>query len=223
MASTALILSFSSSYSEQIMVKTPAGEKISLEIASDESFVDVMKRLESEMEVHDVNCESCTSSFVIDFHTTAAVKPGSRDYFAKISSDEKEDLKYIVTTLATASWTSLLSKKSSLKKAGDRIDHLHPLRFLSTIFNDEEMNGCFHVIQDRSAVWSEFYGDFSKNLESESNAGNMTDKMIHDFAKIVKVDAKLISKPIKVHNWSGFIKVLLEEIPRAGDPDRYDN
>lgn len=217
---TAFGLIVSNIYGDEVLVRMPSGENLSLEVDSSELFVDVMKRIEAQIQSE--NVESNTS-FVIDFHTLATVQPGSRNYNAAVSASEKDDLRYIVTTLATASWPSLLAKKSSLKKAGDRIDHLHPLRFLRTVFNDEELNGCLHVIRDRSKVWKEFYSGLSDTLEKEASANNITDTMVADFAKSVKVNVKLISKPIKDHNWDGFIEILMEQIPRGGDPDRYDN
>lgn len=214
-------------FADEIIVKTPSGSTVTIEFQSDESFADVMRKIDQQVNLVDDTAHTQNSnSYYYDYSLSA---PGFlrsstviRDYSKTVTESEKEDLKYVITTLATASWPTLLAKKSSLNKAGDRIDHLHPLRFLRTIFTNEELNSCLHVIRDRSKVWSEFFSGLSGTLEQEANKDNMSLEIVKDFAKSVKVELKHIQKHIENREWKDFIEALLNEIPRGGEPDRYD-
>lgn len=149
-------------------------------------------------------------------------KEAPRDYYASTSSQEREDIAYIVRTLANTSLVKIMSHQSSLESAGDRVEHLHPLKFLMVIFTDEELKVCMHNLQGRSWVWKDFLEGVTTSLNDEAAAGNLREEYIKDFAKKIKVDIKLINPSLKKRNWEKFVDLLIEHSPRDGDPTRYD-
>src|SRR5882724_8421431 len=52
----------------------------------------------------------------------------------------------IISTMAENSKLSLLFNQSHLKGLGDRISDVHPMKFLSTIFNDPHLKMCMGLI-----------------------------------------------------------------------------
>src|SRR5262245_8490538 len=62
-----------------------------------------------------------------------------RNYNAEITREEKSDIRFIITSLANKSLISIGIAKPDLEAAGDRIEHIHPLRFLMAVFTDEEL------------------------------------------------------------------------------------
>lgn len=227
-----IVLSLASSlvFGEDILVRTPDGEEMTVEVQPEETFIDVIKRIKSQVNLTEENDGENQNAlgipnYRLDFLSVSdAVRGASkpRKYNENVSSADKSDVRYIITTLATSTWTTLLSEKSSLKKAGERVDHVHPLRFLMCVFTDDEMNGCVHSIRDRSKVWKEFFSGLSNTLEEEAGKDNMRPEFIRDFSKKVKVDLNLLLKPINDRRWKDFVDILLEQIPRTGNPDRYD-
>ena len=80
---------------------------------------------------------SSEDNFCIDYeigsigiHSQKAVSE-FRNFNQSPTVSEVKDIRYIVTSLANKSLATLLKQKSDLKKAGKRIDSIHPLK----IFN----------------------------------------------------------------------------------------
>ncbi|MBA3814915.1 MAG: hypothetical protein H0X29_00010 [Parachlamydiaceae bacterium] len=146
----------------------------------------------------------------------------NRNYNIPVTQSEKDDLAYITTTLARNSLPSLATSKSSLKKAGDRIDHLHPLRFLMIIFTDEELKANISALRSRGWVWDKFYSGLEGSLKEESRKNNMNNEFIVDFANCVGINVTLIQGAIQEKRWKEFVNTLIDTVPRSGNPTRYD-
>lgn len=146
----------------------------------------------------------------------------TREYSRQTTVKEKEDIRYIVTSLANSSWTTLLKLRSSLKRAGERVDHLHPFRFLMCIFKDEEMKAGVHSIRDKKKIWKGFTDGLYVTLDKEASRGNLKLDYIQDFADSFKLDFSLINKPIQEKQWEELVDILIQNLPREGDPSRYD-
>ncbi len=147
----------------------------------------------------------------------------TRDFSAKLTKKEKKHIKFIVTNLADTDPISLLQIKDKMLKAGKKIDHVHPLRFLEAVFTDGKMKVGIRNIK-RRITWikDEFFDGLIESLDHEFKLNNLTDPMVHQFAGIVKVAPAKILPAIHQKRWMHFIDILIQEIPPDGDPDRYD-
>jgi hypothetical protein len=145
-----------------------------------------------------------------------------REYEIPVSKSEKKDLAYILKTLAYDSLISIAASRSSIKKAGERIDHFHPFRFLMTIFTDEELKACVHAIRDRGGLpLNGFMDGITGSLKEESSKKNVL-QYTSDFARKVKIDEALILPSLQQEKWKEFVNILIDKIPREIDPNRYD-
>lgn len=199
--------------SEEVIVRSPGGEYFSVEVDTARSFQEVAQQIGQTFS---------SEGYVFDCGAYYRGPKTGREYWREVTSEEKKELRYIITTLAKSGWLDLLSKKDSMERAGDKIDHLHPLRFLMAIFTDEEMKDCVHAIRDRTLVWSEFIDPTCKTLEEEANHDNVKKEFVKDFAKRVKVDANLLIPMAQARQWNEIVDTLLKKLPRQGNPDRYD-
>lgn len=145
-----------------------------------------------------------------------------RVYEISVDIKEKKDIRFIVTTLGNNSLPSIWQQKGALEKAGDRIDHIHPLRFFMCIFTDEELKVGLHNLQGRMWVWNEFFQGMSDSFTTEKKLQNLKPEYIEDFSKTVGIDSSLIYPAINDGRWSDLVDILILNIPRNGDPDRYD-
>lgn len=137
-----------------------------------------------------------------------------RDFDKPLTTDDVKDIKYIITTLANKPTAKLLFYKSSLDSAGDRVNHVHPLRFLATIFVDEEMKvGIFNMTK-KSWVWKEFMKGLSDTLTEENNRANVLPEHVDAFAAIVNIDVSLIADLVERAKWEDFVQALIKHIPR---------
>ncbi len=226
--------------SNSVMIENSSGESIELGIDVNDRFLDVLNQIQAYFQE-----ESCmmkdheqipeTSNFVqgiswrdpqwnllVSHAGLTARAKNWRDYQASVSKKEKENIVYIMRTLASESLISIGKKKSSLKSAGDHIDHLHPFRFLITVFTDEELKARIAAIRDRGGwVGDGFFDGITKSLKDEAAHGNLL-QFTQDFATQVNIDSELISSSLQQGKWKEFVSILIDKIPREIDPKRYD-
>lgn len=145
-----------------------------------------------------------------------------RNYDVPLSKQDREDISYIVTSLAKYSWTELLCHRSSIKKAGARVDPVHPLRFLECIFTSEELKAGVHAIRDRKRIWKEFSSGLFESLELESKRDNLTPAQVLDFSNSLGINSAKINQNIQKRRWTELVDQLIELLPRQGNPGRYD-
>lgn len=145
-----------------------------------------------------------------------------REYYAPIAPSEKENVAYIINTMGMGSLAKIALARSSLKKAGKRIDHLHPLNFLLIIFSDEEMKASMHAMKSRTWLFEEFYSGVRGSFDEESARGNIHKAFVDDFAKKLAISPSDVWPSIEKHDWNQLVKILLKVVPRLVDTDRYD-
>ena len=157
-----------------------------------------------------------------DLYERSVVESPYRSYEYGVTSEEKSVIRSIVLTLANTSYAKLLLKKSELDKKGSDIDHVHPLRHLACIFTDEELKVAIRNIREKSLVWKNYVHGLGESLAQESHRDNLTGAYIRDFAGLVGINPDLIFPPIAEGRWRDFIELLVDSIPRKGNPRRYD-
>lgn len=206
---------------QEVVARTPSGELVVVDVKPGESFSETIEMLQLAY--------GGNQEFLVDFKANSepsddvqAKAKAWRDYEAKVTSPEKRDIAYIVNTLGMSSLLKIADNKATIRKAGKRVEHIHPLRFLSTVFTDEEMKASFHALVGRSWVWSDFFGGLRDSFESETNNNNMKQEFISDFAATVGIDIALIATVIANRQWEQLINVLVANIPRNSDAGRYN-
>jgi hypothetical protein len=145
----------------------------------------------------------------------------TRTYVAGVTASEVADISYIVKTLANSSLPKIKSAETSLKKAGDRIEQVHPLQFLTCVFTNEELKVCVRNMQGRAWVWKNFLSGILDTLEQEAAKNNIL-PFIHDFAAHIKIDPNVILPIAQTGRWEKFVSTLIDLVPREGGTDRYD-
>lgn len=202
------------------------GESFEVEVEESEPFLGVLDKIHSyydKCEKHSSPQSSLLSFDVSSVGITVRSKQLNwRDYAVPASRYDKKDIHFIITTLANDSLIGIASSRSSLKRAGERIDYLHPFRFLMTIFSHEELKAGAHAIRDRGGlVWNGFTDGIVGSLKEESANKNVL-QFVPDFAKKLKIDPALILPSLEKGKWIDFVNILIDKIPRAIDPNRYD-
>lgn len=227
--------------SKTITLLNSSGESVEFEVDPSDQFLDIVEQIQFYFQTNETHHEENQAqkiesgrddrepfSHQLNFAmshagiTIRAKKTNWRDYDAPVTKKEKEKISYIIRTLANDSLISIGSSQSSLKKAGNNIDHLHPFRFLITVFTDEELKAGVHAIRDRGGwIWSGFIEGITGSLDDEGKNNNLI-PFTSDFAKEVKINSDLILPSLKQGKWENFINILIDKIPREIDPNRYN-
>lgn len=145
-----------------------------------------------------------------------------RHYEIVPTVDEAEDVSYIVSTLGNKSIAKVWKAKSSLKRAGEKIEHIHPLRFLEIVFTDEELKAAIYNLRNRELLWSEFKGGLYGSLSEELARGNLTEEQVLDFTNNIGIDSAIVYPSIVRGDWDEMLSILIKNVPREGNPGRYD-
>lgn len=145
-----------------------------------------------------------------------------RDYERPLLSSERDDIRYVVTSLANNSMVTILFKSTSIEQAGQRIDSVHPLQFLQCIFTNEELKAGVHNIRARPQIWKDFFGGLRSSLQKEASDENL-DQYIAEFTQKVGVAFELVRPLVEARRWEAFVDVLLKTIPRNNTRNRYDD
>jgi hypothetical protein len=136
--------------------------------------------------------------------------PEARDYFAALKSNQKNDIRYIINTLANNSGLSLLFKKSSLERAGNRTGSIHPLAYLAFMFSDSEIKGQVKYIGN--TAWQRFVSSFGRSLSNSVKRNNMTDEMIKDFCEKTGISVKDAKPLIDNEKWWKLMDLLIDHV-----------
>lgn len=209
----------------EVFVNTQSGQMYVVNVDLDESigvFQDRLSVLTGD-EAFTVAIPSKKRKWAVEAGTQGGYLGRPREYTCDVTPEEKCDIHYVVTSLANKSLISIALMKGSLESAGDRIDHVHPLRFLMTIFTDEELKVGIRNIRGRGWIWNAFISSIKDTLSTEDGLGNLKDEYICHFAQVVGIDYNRIYPFIVAQDWDGFVEVLIHEVPRKGNHDRYDN
>lgn len=145
-----------------------------------------------------------------------------RDYYAPVAESVIKDIRFIVLTLGNQPLVKLKKFKSSLKNSGDQLETTHPLNVWRVIFSSNDTISAMHSIKRRRNVWKSFMSGMAESLQEASDGNNIKPEYVVDFAAKIGVDPNSIIPFIQQKDWSGFVKQLLESVPREGDPERYD-
>jgi hypothetical protein len=132
-------------------------------------------------------------------------KGGQTDaqYKSLICTDEDKALIFeLITTLAENSKFTLLMKQSHLKQIGIQINHVHPFRFLGTIFSHPRLKACMRDIFDDYFKRGGFMDGLGPSLSREASKGKLS-QYIEDFAQEVSVFGGALRQIYSNKEWSG--------------------
>jgi len=126
-----------------------------------------------------------------------------------ITDEERGHLRSIIDTMANTSTIMLPFYKDQLEDLGRRINHVHPLRFIGTIFADPYLKQCMATVRDSYFKWRGFLDGFSRRIEEEHSRDNVLPYIL-GFCKLVKADPDQVRILIQKRNWEGFVLFLIE-------------
>lgn len=131
----------------------------------------------------------------------------------RTNEDEKK-IEDLITTLGLhGKLDLLLNHEKRLRKIGDDLRYLHPLKFIGYIFSHKNANG----ERDLKAYMKEVFDDyfkktnFLKDFSQTMDIYDLKNKLtvyVNDFAKEVNVPADKIMPWINQKDWEGLLKFL---------------
>ena len=125
------------------------------------------------------------------------------------TEQDKSNIFEIISTMAEYGKLSLLMKQSYLKRLGAQIDHVHPLKFLSTILTDPHLKQCLNEIFDDYFKRNGFMDGVGPSLTRQAEKGKLT-QYIAEFAAEVGIPPERIAKFFQTQDWEGLVRFLMQ-------------
>ena len=124
-------------------------------------------------------------------------------YSELVCTDQDKAIIYeIITELAEHGKISLLFKQGYIKDLGAQIQHVHPLKFLSTIVTHPYLVSCLAEIFDDFFKRDGFMDGLGPRLSKEAEMGKLG-QYIEDFANEVRVPKERLIIFFRNHDWEG--------------------
>ena len=114
----------------------------------------------------------------------------------------------IISTMAENNVITLAFKRSELDHLGKKIHHVHPMRFLGTVFSNPYLKKCMEEIADSHFKWNGFIDGFGARMDGEADRHNLH-RYARGLCKAIKADHDLVAPYIDHRNWEGLVKHLI--------------
>jgi hypothetical protein len=133
------------------------------------------------------------------------------DLYANLSITEGEaQLIYeIIDIMATHNLAKLLLKKSEMEKRGKKVHHVHPIRFLGTVFTNPYLKKCMAEIMDSFFKWDGFISGLSERLDEEYQKENIL-PYVPGFCQAVKANPDQVRFYIQKRKWEDLVIYLIK-------------
>lgn len=138
------------------------------------------------------------------------VKPEKNEPFSnlRLTNIDKENITFIITSMGEQGKLWLLVHKSELSEKGDKIQGVHPLKFLAVIFKDEYLKKvCMPTILNDYYKKKNFIEGLGASMTREAQKGKIQ-KYMPDFLMEINLDKKHSEKLlefVEARNWEGFV------------------
>ena len=154
----------------------------------------------------------------------APTHPDARNYWREVEAWEWRVMHTIVTTTSETNLLGLWGMADHLEHEGRRVDHVHPLRFLLTLFTSEELKTATRNIKNGQPVivWNRFSSRFGESLDRARALDNLADDVIVHFARTLGLDVDKVRAVVAAERWNSLMNMLVSDVPRKGNFRRYN-
>ncbi len=129
-------------------------------------------------------------------------------YALPLTEHEKGIIHWVIHTIAKRTKAVLLFKESSVRKESDKIEHVHPFRFLSYIIGEGNLRGDLKKIHNDHFKWNGFLKNISQRLNKQADRGNLL-PYVDGFAHSLNANPDKIRHMVEKRNWHDLITYFL--------------
>lgn len=124
------------------------------------------------------------------------------------TEQDRANIYELITTMAQNNKLQLLFKQGHLKTIGAQINHVHPLKFLSSISTNPEIKALMGNLHDDHFKWNELMNGLGAGLTREAIKGKL-DIYLNDFANETELSPEDIRPYFESRDWDGFVLFLM--------------
>jgi hypothetical protein len=138
------------------------------------------------------------------------VKP-TEVLYKDLPCDEQDraNIYEIISTMAEKGKLGLLFHQGHLREIGAKINHVHPLKFLASIFKDPYLKSCMYYIWDDRFKWNGFLDGLAPSLEREAEKGKLH-VYLNEFAADLGVESDSLKSYFDARDWGNMVLFLIQ-------------
>jgi len=122
---------------------------------------------------------------------------------------DKQKISYIVTTIAKHGKVTLLVKfYTDLNRCGAEVDHVHPLKFISTVMLNPELKWDMKEIRSDYFKWKSFMDGLGGSLTSQAEQNKLSCYLEH-FAHELNIPVEQAQYFCERRDWPGLVEFLI--------------
>lgn len=134
--------------------------------------------------------------------------PNQSFYQLPLTDREKRFIKIIVTSMAEKNLVQLAFERRSMEKKGDKIHHVHPLRFMGYILGTPDLKHHLKAIKKSTFKWDALISGFSKRMREELSNDNVF-QHLPGFANEIGSTPDHVASYIRKKDFEGLVKSML--------------
>ncbi|MBB63920.1 MAG: hypothetical protein CMO81_02530 [Waddliaceae bacterium] len=131
-------------------------------------------------------------------------------YQHPLTESSREDVTYVVHTLAHKKMSTLIKLQGDLDQARIRLDEVHPLRFMEAVFQNKQNCIDLSDLKKRIIIWKPFWSGLKDNLKAQDKKGNLSQKDLEQFSKNIGIQFSEIHGYAEQKNWDSMMELLMK-------------
>ncbi len=151
-------------------------------------------------------CSSATAS-IIKKTPTKGVETLYKDL--PYTEQDRAHIYEIISTMAEKGKLGLLFQQNHLRELGAHINHVHPLKFLASIFKDPYLKSSMYYIWNDYFKRNGFLEGLAPSLTREAEKGKL-DMYIKDFAADLGISAEAVKTYFDARDWENLVLFLIQ-------------
>lgn len=125
------------------------------------------------------------------------------------TEQDRANIYEIISTMAEKGKLGLLFQQNHLRELGAQINHVHPLKFLASIFKDPYLKSSMYYIWNDYFKRNGFLEGLAPSLTREAEKGKL-DMYLKDFAADVGVSPEALKAYFDVRDWENLVLFLIQ-------------
>lgn len=121
---------------------------------------------------------------------------------------EKQTIAHILTSMSEKNVFQLLLDKKDMERKGQKINHVHPLRFIGYACSDMRLKRSLRLIKKNGFKWDNLIDGFSRRLREEATRNNVN-RFIPGFAELLNVEPSDVTPFIQKFDCDGLVRFLI--------------
>lgn len=130
------------------------------------------------------------------------------------TEQDQATIRYLIATISESNWLELGYRRSEMYELGAKINHVHPLKFLSTIFTNPASKQQMKAVYNDFLKWGYFMDGVESNLDRFVQMGTLW-RHIPDFCEELKIPREMLQPffddpNVDGQKWKKLVRYLIE-------------